>query len=51
MAQMTTDAAILGRAAANFERIAEELKSAIAWVESTAAGLQSDWKGAAADAA
>ena len=37
MAQMNTDAAVLAKEAANFERISGELKGVIAHVESTAA--------------
>ena len=35
MAQMNTDAAVLAKEAANFERISGELKGVIAHVEST----------------
>ncbi|WP_069601553.1 WXG100 family type VII secretion target [Mycobacterium kyorinense] len=51
MAQLTTDAAVLAREAANFERIAGELKNVIARVESTAAELDDHWKGFSASAA
>ena len=39
MAQMNTDAAVLAKEAANFERISGELKGVIAHVESTAGSL------------
>jgi WXG100 family type VII secretion target len=46
------DPAVLAKEAANFERIAEELKAQIVRVETTAAELfDSKWKGPAADAA
>jgi uncharacterized protein YukE len=48
MAHMTTDAAVLSKEAANFERIADELKSIVARVEATAADLDDHWQGAAA---
>jgi WXG100 family type VII secretion target len=48
MAQLTADAAVLAKEAANFERIAGELKNVIARVESTAAELDNHWKGFAA---
>jgi WXG100 family type VII secretion target len=51
MAHMTTDAAVLSKEAANFERIADELKSIVARVEATAADLDNHWQGAAARAA
>lgn len=51
MTQMTTDAAVLAKEAANFEGIAGELQSVIARVESMAAQLDSHWQGTAAKAA
>jgi WXG100 family type VII secretion target len=49
---LNVDPAVLAKEAANFERIAEELKAQIARVETTAAELfDSKWKGPAADAA
>ena len=43
MAQMNTDAAVLAKEAANFERISGELKGVIAHVESTAGALAARW--------
>ncbi|WP_102144065.1 WXG100 family type VII secretion target [Mycobacterium hubeiense] len=51
MAQMNTDAAVLAKEAANFERISGELKSVIAQVEATASGLMPQWQGQAGQAA
>jgi WXG100 family type VII secretion target len=51
MAQMNTDAAVLAKEAANFERISGELKSVIAQVESTAGSLAGQWHGQAGTAA
>lgn len=51
MAQMNTDAAVLAKEAANFDRISGELKSVIAHVESTAGSLQGQWTGQAGTAA
>jgi len=48
---LQTDTGVLAKEAANFERIAGELKNAIARVEQTAADLDSHWQGAAAKAA
>ncbi|WP_069601515.1 WXG100 family type VII secretion target [Mycobacterium kyorinense] len=49
---LTTDVAVLAKEAANFERIAGELKNVIAQVERTAADLMGNhWKGFASDAA
>ena len=51
MAQMNTDAAVLAKEAANFERISGELKGVIAHVESTAGALAAQWHGQAGTAA
>ncbi|WP_343601579.1 WXG100 family type VII secretion target [Mycobacterium sp.] len=51
MAQLTTDTAVLVHEAANFERIAGELKTVIAKVEQTAGDLDGHWQGTAAQAA
>ncbi|MGV0849244.1 WXG100 family type VII secretion target [Mycolicibacterium phlei] len=51
MPAMNTDAAVLAKEAANFERISGELKGVIAHVESTASALQGSWTGQAALAA
>ena len=51
MAQMNTDAAVLAKEAANFERISGELKGVIAHVESTAGALAGQWHGQAGTAA
>ena len=51
MAQMNTDAAVLAKEAANFERISGELKGVIAQVESTAGALAGQWHGQAGTAA
>lgn len=51
MAQMNTDAAVLAKEAANFERISGELKSVIAQVESTGGTLASQMVGQAGTAA
>jgi WXG100 family type VII secretion target len=51
MAQMNTDAAVLAKEAANFERISGELKGVIAHVESTAGSLAGQWQGQAGTAA
>lgn len=51
MAQMNTDAAVLAKEAANFERISGELKSVMAQVDSTAGALAAQMRGAAGDAA
>lgn len=51
MAQMNTDAAVLAKEAANFERISGELKGVIAQVESTAGSLAGQWHGQAGTAA
>jgi WXG100 family type VII secretion target len=51
MAQMNTDAAVLAKEAANFERISGELKAVIAQVESTAGSLAGQWHGQAGAAA
>lgn len=51
MAQMNTDAAVLAKEAANFERISGELKSVIAQVEATASGLMPQWQGQSGQAA
>lgn len=51
MAQMNTDAAVLAKEAANFERISGELKGVIAHVESTAGALASQMQGQAGTAA
>ncbi len=47
MAQMNTDAAVLAKEAANFERISGELKGVIAHVESVAGTLAGQWQGQA----
>ncbi|AIY44280.1 MULTISPECIES: WXG100 family type VII secretion target [Mycolicibacterium] len=51
MAQMNTDAAVLAKEAANFERISGELKSVIAQVESTGGTLAAQMQGQAGTAA
>jgi WXG100 family type VII secretion target len=51
MPQMNTDAAVLAKEAANFDRISGELKGIIAHVESTAGSLQVQWRGQAGMAA
>lgn len=51
MPQMNTDAAVLAKEAANFERIADELKQVIASVDMTAGTLQAQWTGQAGAAA
>ena len=51
MAQMNTDAAVLAKEAANFERISGELKAVIAQVDGTASSLQGSWQGQAGQAA
>lgn len=51
MAQLSTDLTVLAKAAANFERIAGELRGEVARVQSTATGLDQQWKGTAAEAA
>jgi WXG100 family type VII secretion target len=51
MGEMNTDAAVLAKEAANFERISGELKGVIAHVESTASSLMPQWRGAAGQAA
>lgn len=51
MAEMKTDAAALAQEAGNFERISGDLKTQIDQVESTASTLQSQWQGAAGQAA
>lgn len=48
---MQTDAATLSAEAANFDRIAGELKTVIQGVESTGAELASGWQGQAGTAA
>src|ERR1700754_1426459 len=51
MAQMNTDAAVLAKEAANFERISGELKGVISHVESTAGALAAQMVGQAGSAA
>lgn len=51
MAQMNTDAAVLAKEAANFERISGELQAVIAQVEGTAGALAGQWHGKAGMAA
>jgi WXG100 family type VII secretion target len=51
MAQMNTDAAVLAKEAANFERISGELKGVISHVESVAGTLAGQWHGQAGQAA
>lgn len=51
MAQMNTDAAVLAKEAANFERISGELKGVIAHVESIAGTLAAQMVGQAGTAA
>jgi WXG100 family type VII secretion target len=51
MTQMNTDAAVLAKEAANFERISGELKGVIAHVESTGGQLAAQWQGQAGMAA
>jgi WXG100 family type VII secretion target len=51
MAQMNTDAAVLAKEAANFERISGELKGVRAQVESTAGALAGQMVGQAGTAA
>ena len=48
---MNTDAAVLAKEAANFERISGELKSVIAQVDMTAGALQAQMVGQAGTAA
>jgi WXG100 family type VII secretion target len=48
---LTTDPAALAKEAANFERIAGELKTIIAQVEQAASNLEGQWQGKAAKAA
>ncbi len=48
---METDAAVLAKEAANFDRISGELKAVIARVEGTAGTLQAQWRGQAGMAA
>jgi WXG100 family type VII secretion target len=48
---MNTDAAVLAKEAANFERISGELKGVIAHVESTGGSLAAQWQGQAGMAA
>ncbi|MGV0791358.1 WXG100 family type VII secretion target [Mycolicibacterium sp. XJ1819] len=51
MAQMNTDAAVLAKEAANFERISGELKGVISHVEGTAGTLAGQMVGQAGTAA
>ncbi len=51
MAQMNTDAAVLAKEAANFERISGELKSVMAQVDSTGGTLAVQMQGQAGQAA
>lgn len=51
MAQMNTDAAVLAKEAANFERISGELQAVIGQVESTAGALSAQMVGQAGTAA
>ncbi|ABK75930.1 MULTISPECIES: WXG100 family type VII secretion target [Mycolicibacterium] len=51
MAAMNTDAAVLAKEAANFERISGELKGVIAQVESTGSALAAQMVGQAGTAA
>jgi WXG100 family type VII secretion target len=51
MAQMNTDAAVLAKEAANFERISGELQAVIGQVESTAGALAAQMVGQAGTAA
>jgi WXG100 family type VII secretion target len=51
MAQMNTDAAVLAKEAANFERISGELQAVIGQVESTAGSLAAQMVGQAGTAA
>ncbi|ULE34776.1 WXG100 family type VII secretion target [Mycobacterium sp. IDR2000157661] len=51
MAQMNTDAAVLAKEAANFERISAELKGVISHVEATAGALAGQMVGQAGTAA
>ncbi|MGV0743569.1 WXG100 family type VII secretion target [Mycolicibacterium sp. XJ870] len=51
MAAMNTDAAVLAKEAANFERISGELKGVMAQVESTAGALAGQMVGQAGTAA
>ncbi|UNB52765.1 WXG100 family type VII secretion target [Mycolicibacterium sp. YH-1] len=51
MSQMNTDAAVLAKEAANFERISGELKGVIAHVESTGGSVAAQWQGQAGMAA
>ncbi|HEX2284954.1 MAG TPA: WXG100 family type VII secretion target [Mycobacterium sp.] len=51
MAQMNTDAAVLAKEAANFERISGELKGVISQVEATAGALAGQMVGQAGTAA
>ena len=48
---LRTNSSILAKEAANFDRIAGELKSVITRVESISAEMDTNWKGAAAQAA
>ncbi|BBZ14282.1 WXG100 family type VII secretion target [Mycobacterium branderi] len=48
---LQTDVPVLAKEAANFERIADELKTVLARVESTATEMDSHWQGIAAKAA
>jgi hypothetical protein len=45
MAQMHTDTAVLAKEAANFERIASDLRAVIAHVESVAGSLTPQFRG------
>jgi WXG100 family type VII secretion target len=51
MAQMNTDAAVLAKEAANFERISGELKGVMGQVDATASALAAQMVGAAGTAA
>jgi WXG100 family type VII secretion target len=51
MAQMNTDAAVLAKEAANFDRISSELKGVIAHVESVAGSMAPQFQGQAGNAA
>lgn len=50
MAQMNTDASVLAKEAANFERISAELQGVIGRVQGTAGSLQGQWQGQAGGA-
>lgn len=50
MTQMSTDPAVLAREAANFDRIADELKAVVTKVEAIATQFKSDCQGFAGDA-